>query len=293
MRKLSLEKRIEAHYESLPPAERRLGDLLLRFPGDIANFSATELAEMAGTSKAAATRLFRRLGYESFNELREEIRNASSWGSPIYIAEEVPPSNNRGSIVAEQLRRDYENLSRTLESIDPKDFADIVEAIASARQVVVTGFRNSHILAFYFYRQLILLRTDVRLLPTSGQTMGEDLVDLGPEDLVVLIGLRRRVAAATKVMDLARRLGARCLLVADPSAAHIRRIATWTITCEVRGVSAFDSYTAAISVLNLLCTATLRHGGKASYARLRRAEQIHDELEELDTTSRFIQVKSE
>src|SRR5690606_2398115 len=142
MRKLSLEKRIEAHYESLPPAERRLGDLLLRFPGDIANFSATELAEMAGTSKAAATRLFRRLGYESFNELREEIRNASSWGSPIYIAEEVPPSNNRGSIVAEQLRRDYENLSRTLESIAPADLADIVKALASARQVAVIGFRK-------------------------------------------------------------------------------------------------------------------------------------------------------
>src|SRR5690606_23166476 len=127
MRKQSLEKRIETHYESLPPAERRLGDLLLRFPGDIANFSATELAEMAGTSKAAATRLFRRLGYDSFNEVREEIRSASSWGSPIYIAEELPPSSNRGSIVAEQLRRDHDNLARTLESIDPADVAAVVD----------------------------------------------------------------------------------------------------------------------------------------------------------------------
>lgn len=293
MRKLSLEKRIEAHYESLPPAERRLGDLLLRFPGDIANFSATELAEMAGTSKAAATRLFRRLGYESFNELREEIRNASSWGSPIYIAEEAPPSNNRGSIVAEQLRRDHDNLTRTLEGIDPGELAVIVEALASARQVAVIGFRNSHILAFYLYRQLILLRPGVRLLPTSGQTIGEDLVDLEPDDLVVIIGLRRRVAAASKVMELARSIGSRCLLVTDASAAHTRRTATWTITCEVRGVSAFDSYTAAMSVLNLLCTAMLRQGGKASYARLRRVEAIHDELEELDTTSRFLQNKAD
>lgn len=293
MRKQSLEKRIEAHYESLPPAERRLGDLLLRFPGDIANFSATELAEMAGTSKAAATRLFRRLGYDSFNEVREEIRSASSWGSPIYIAEELPSSNNRGSIVAEQLRRDQDNLTRTLESIDPADVAAVVDALSSARQVVVIGFRNSHVLAFYFYRQLILLRTGVRLLPTSGQTMGEDLVDLGPEDLVVIIGLRRRVAVAPKVMEAARSLGARCLLVTDPSAAHIRRMATWTIACEVRGVSAFDSYAATISVLNLLCTAMLRQGGKAGYARLRRVEQIHDELEELDTTSRFLQGKAE
>lgn len=293
MRNQSLEKRIEKHYESLPPAERRLGDLLLRFPGDIANFSATELAEMAGTSKAAATRLFRRLGYDSFNEVREEIRNASSWGSPVYMAEERPSANNRGSILAEQLRRDQDNLARTLEGIDPGEFATIVEALSSARQVAIIGFRNSHILAFYLYRQLILLRAGVRLLPTSGQTIGEDLVDLGPEDLVVVIGLRRRVAAASKVMEVARNLGARCLLVTDPSAAHTRRTATWAITCEVRGVSAFDSYTAATSVLNLLCTAMLRQGGKTSYARLRRVEEIHDELEELDTTSRFAQSKGD
>jgi DNA-binding MurR/RpiR family transcriptional regulator len=58
-----LDKRIQESYDILPPAERRLGDLLLNFPGDIANYSATEQAELAGTSKAAATRFFRRLGY--------------------------------------------------------------------------------------------------------------------------------------------------------------------------------------------------------------------------------------
>lgn len=283
----SLEKRIEAHYEALPPAERRLGDLLLQFPGDIANFSATELAEMAGTSKAAATRFFRRLGYTSFSEAREEIRDASRWGSPIYMAEEPPPTNHRGSIVAEQIWRDHDNLARTLEALDPAQISAIVDALASARQVVIIGFRNSQMLAFYLYRQLILLRAGVRLLPSIGQTIGEDLVDLGPEDLVVVTALRRRVAVVVKAMDMARNAGARCLLVTDPSAARTRSLATWTVTCEVRGVSVFDSYSAAMSVLNLLCTAMFRLGGKSSHARLRRIEQLHDDLDELDTTARY------
>ena len=54
--------RIRVHYQSLPPSERKLADLILDFPGDIAGYSATELAHLAGVSKAAATRLFQRLG---------------------------------------------------------------------------------------------------------------------------------------------------------------------------------------------------------------------------------------
>ena len=45
--------RIRVHYQGLPPSERKLADLILDFPGDIAGYSATELADLAGVSNAA------------------------------------------------------------------------------------------------------------------------------------------------------------------------------------------------------------------------------------------------
>lgn len=285
-RRVNLEKRIEERYESLPSAERRLADLLLRFPGDVANYTASELAGMAGTSKAAATRLFRRLGYGSFNEAREEIRDAGRWGSPIYLAGEVESASHRDSLIHSQMQHDHENLARTLEMLDEKVLAEIVEALASARQVIVVGFRNSYFLAAYMQRQLVLLRENVKLLPATGQTLGEDLAELGPEDILVAVGLRRRITGVAKAMEAAQRAGAKCLLVTDPSAIRTTKLATWTIVCQVRGISVFDSYAAATSVLNLLCTAMFQNGGKHSYVRLRRIEEAHEELDELDSSAR-------
>jgi DNA-binding MurR/RpiR family transcriptional regulator len=285
---LTLEARIQAHYEELPPAERRLGDLLLSFPGDIATYSAGELAEAAGTSRAAASRFFQRLGYKDFNEVRLQVREARRWGSPVYLSEgRLEDANGEGKslasqAVAEHLRQETHNLTRTLEAIRPDLLRELVDAIGEARRVHVVGFRNSRMLALYLQRQLLLLRSDVSLIPQSGQTLGEDLVDVQEGDVLVMVGMRRRVGAVTRIMEIAREQGARTLLITDPSATQTARLANWTLTCEVRSPSLLDSYAAAMSVLNLLCTLLIQRSMKTGFERLRRIEGLHEELDELD-----------
>lgn len=285
---LTLEARIHAHYEELPPAEKRLGDLLLGFPGDIATYSAGELAEAAGTSRAAASRFFQRLGYKDFNEVRLQVREAKRWGSPVYLssasrldrpgADTLMPSQS----VADHLDQEINNLTRTLEAIRPEALRDVVDTMAEARRVHVVGFRNSRMLALYLQRQLLLMRSDVSLLPQSGQTLGEDLVDVGERDVLVMIGMRRRVEAVTRIMEIARDQGAKILLITDPSATQTARLATWTLTCQVRSPSLLDSYATAMSVLNLLCSLLFQRAMKEGFERLRRVETLHEELDELD-----------
>lgn len=279
----SLEARIQAHYDALPPAEKRLGDLLLGFPGDIATYSASELADMAKTSKAAASRFFQRLGYKDFNEVRQQVRGARRWGSPIYLSSTDKQNEKRSQTVSAHLAQEADNLARTLEALRPDVLRDAADGVAGARRVFVVGFRNSRMLALYLHRQLLLMRPDVVLLPQPGQTLGEDMVDLSADDVLVVIGLRRRVALVTKIMEMARKQGVRILLVTDPSATRSARLATWTMTCEVRSTSIFDSYAAGISLLNLLCATMFRRASKEGYDRLRRIEALHDDLEELDT----------
>ncbi|MBA2780439.1 MurR/RpiR family transcriptional regulator [Billgrantia kenyensis] len=285
---LTLEARIQAHYEELPPAERRLGDLLLSFPGDIATYSAGELAEAAGTSRAAASRFFQRLGYKDFNEVRLQVREARRWGSPVYLSEgRLEHANGEGKslasqAVAEHLRQETHNLTRTLEAVRPDLLRELVDAIGEARRVHVVGFRNSRMLALYLQRQLLLVRSDVSLIPQSGQTLGEDLVDVQEGDVLVMVGMRRRVGAVTRIMEIAREQGARTLLITDPSATQTARLANWTLTCEVRSPSLLDSYAAAMSVLNLLCTLLIQRSMKTGFERLRRIEGLHEELDELD-----------
>lgn len=281
----SLEARIHEHYDALPPAEKRLGDLLLSFPGDIATYSAGELAEAAGTSRAAASRFFQRLGYRDFNEARQQARDAKRWGSPVYLSSSNEAGGMPSQPIADHLAQESHNLTRTLEAIRPDRLRDAVDAMARARRVHVAGFRNSHMIAGYLQRQLQIVRPDVALLPRSGQTLAEDLVDIAEDDVLVMVGMRRRVSMVSRILEIARQQGARTLLLTDPSAAEPTRHATWTLTCEVRSQSLFDSYSAAMSVINLLCTSLFQHELNRGQERLKRIETLHDELDELDALS--------
>ena len=54
--------RIQEHFNELTPSEQKLASLLLDRPDEFLTFSATELAGLAGISKATAARLFQSLG---------------------------------------------------------------------------------------------------------------------------------------------------------------------------------------------------------------------------------------
>ncbi len=53
---------IQEHYEQLSPSERKLATLLLDRIDDMLAYSAKEMADMAGVSKAPAPRLFPAFG---------------------------------------------------------------------------------------------------------------------------------------------------------------------------------------------------------------------------------------
>lgn len=276
---LSLEARIQAHYEDLPPAEKRLGDLLLVFPGDIATYSAGELADTAGTSKAAASRFFQRLGYKDFNEARRQVREAKRWGSPVYVSSRKAAGKEVASSVDEHLNNEIQNLTRTMEGIRPDVLREVAEALNTARRVYVVGFLNNHLLGLHLQRQLLLTRSDVVMLPrAAGQSIGEDLVDLGSQDLLVVIGMRRRNTAIKRIMEISRAQGAHILLIADPSVSQTAKLANWTLTCQVSS-SSLDSYSSVMSVLNLLCTTLFQQSVRDGYQRLKGIESLYDQLD--------------
>ncbi|MCK5623368.1 MAG: MurR/RpiR family transcriptional regulator, partial [Alphaproteobacteria bacterium] len=160
---VSLESRIRDRYEALPSSERKIADLILDFPGEIAAYSATELAELADSSKAAVTRLIRRLGFSNFEEARRAARDAQNWGSPLYLMPRKPDQTGFESRVQNHIEQDMKTISLTMESLSPETVNGIVTAIWRARRVFVFGNRNSHFLARYLRWQFMQARPDVHL----------------------------------------------------------------------------------------------------------------------------------
>lgn len=278
----SLERRIHAHYESLPGSERAIADLMLEFPGDLLFYSATALSQRAGVSKASVTRFIQRLGYSDYRAVQREVRQAQEAGEPIYLNTSRVSTAREGDSLIRHLNQDMANLQQTFESIRPKDIDDVVKKLLSARRVWVIGFRNSYFFASYVRRQLIQVRPDVTLLPTPGQVPMEDMACMGPEDLVFTIGLRRRTPELRRLMEAIHRHGVPIAYVTDRVAVATQKYATWSFCCQVRGLSLFDSYVGVISLLNYLCTEVVAQSGESGRVRLGRIEDLMGETVEID-----------
>ena len=279
----TLENRIIAHYESLPPSERRLADVILDFPGEIASYQAAELAAKAGVSKAAATRLFKRLGYEDYNAVRIEARKARSVGSPVHL-NRLPVSNSDfGRALSAHLDNDIENLTASLANINPRNLKRIVEILKHSQWVYIIGYRNSYVLGSYLQSELGRIRPNVMMLPRPGQTLAEDLVNVSRKDIVVMIALRRRVSVTVPVVDFAQTIGARVLLITDTKHKSISGKATWVLRARIDGTSLFDSYVGIMSVMNFICTAVGQQLNEPGRTRLKQIDAIHDRLNELST----------
>ncbi len=256
-----LAERIEAGYGDLSPQEQRAADFMRDHLADLAVYNATEVASLSGVSKATVSRLYRRLGFDSAEQLRDHLRSLR--GAPRVVA----PTD-----FAEHLERELANLRAALAGLSLESPASM---IAGARRVLVIGFRNSYPVALHLRQQLAQAREGVELGPLPGQTIGEELASLGADDVVIVVGFRRRPAGfGSLVTALA---GIPTILFTDASGRRYSRQVAETIECPIDSVSAFDSYAAAASVVNLLASAVL--GLRSRVAEINARFDGLDELE--------------
>jgi DNA-binding MurR/RpiR family transcriptional regulator len=277
----SLAKRIHARYEDLPSGERKVADLVLDFPGELAAYSASELAKLAQVSNATVTRFFKRLRYGSFEEARRSSRRERALGSPLYLSTKSNESESVGSDLLKQIAdEEISLLTATFAKLDPALIDETTEALARAKRLFFMGFRNGSYISGYARWQFVQFRGDVHNLTGGGETLAERIADLKQGDLLVLVGVRRLVAKLRRYAEAARAAGADILLLTDTSARITPAHARWTIICAVENPHVLDSYAGVMGVLRLLAVETMRKLGRSGRDRLLQIETLHESLAE-------------
>ena len=274
-------QRITAQFDALSAQEQRVASFILDHFDDLAVYSAADLARLTGVSKSTVSRLFKRLGFESYRTVKEHARQLRNLGVPLVIDANAMQEET-GTPFQRHLQREQDNLQRCLNGIAADQFAALVKRLDSARHVVVIGFRNSYPLALHFRQQLIQARTQVRVVPHPNQSLAEEIVDLTEQDVVVLFGFRRRPAAFASLIDAIERSPAKVALLADPTAVNFASQVTWFFETPLESLSAFDSYAAANSLICLIANGVLHRRLAEGRERISAISDVYAQLSELE-----------
>lgn len=274
-------QRITAQFDELSAQEQRVASFILDHFDDLAVYSAADLARLTGVSKSTVSRLFKRLGFESYRTVKDHARQLRNLGVPLVIDANAM-EEEAGAPFQRHLQREQDNLQRCLHNIAHQDFSSLVGCLDKARHVVVIGFRNSYPLALHFRQQLIQARAQVRVVPQPNQSLAEEIVDLSEQDVVVLFGFRRRPMAFASLINTLERSPAQVALIADPTAVNFASQVSWFMETPLESLSAFDSYAAANSLICLLANGVLHQRLAEGRERISTISAIYHELSELE-----------
>jgi DNA-binding MurR/RpiR family transcriptional regulator len=270
----SLEARIYTIYSSLSPAEKRLADVLLQHQMELASYTAGELAEKAAVSKATAARLIRSLGYATYPEAKRQIRMEQHWGSPLSGLADTDQAPADTVSLSKTVQIDLDNIRTTAESLSERTLSDVSRAIVSARRVWIMGLRSGYGLAIQTAHYLTLIKSDVQVLPAGGGSYSHEIASIAEGDVLLVIAFRRRPRLLPTILTEARAAGATTVLITDLSASASAKAAEHVLRCRCQSPSPFNSFVAAVTVINYLVWSVATAMGEEGLARLRKVDRL-------------------
>ncbi|MDS7928281.1 MurR/RpiR family transcriptional regulator [Acinetobacter sp. V102_4] len=287
MKNDSIVDRINVAGDSLTESEKCLAQVTLENISSLATYSATELAELAGVSKATTVRFFKRLGYKSFSEVRLQVRTYIDEGSPLYGLAKKENKNQVSDYFESYVESEVKNLKQTYAHLDAKNIKKAIELIKNSQNVYVVGFRNGKNLAQYTWGMLTQLRENIQLLPSaSSMNITEEIIDMKVDDCLIVMDYRRRVSLLGPIVEHAKKQNIKVIMFTDLNLTDLATHADVVFRTATHSIGMFDSYIAAFSLINGLCTQFAFEQGEQAKLRLEKVEKLHDQLNYLNIEGR-------
>lgn len=268
--------RVQDAVGDMHPQERRLADLVLNFPGRLAGYTASEIAQLADVSNATVSRFFRKIGYQSFEEARQAVRSEQDSGAAFLRLENA--AGTQADLIANYLEQSQENMRLTLGEMDPDTLDTLATSVSKAPRVWILGFRSGQPFARYLGWQVSQIALNVTVLPRDGETLAESLSLIGPDDCVILFALRRVPTIATRIQAALARRDIKVAIIgdaADVSAKHLR------LHCVTAASGPLFNHVSVMAMCNLLAARVIELADTDSRAHMRDIETWHADLDQL------------
>lgn len=267
---------IQTNMDGFSKRQRAIANFIMNNYDKAAFMTASRLGKSINVSESTVVRFAAELGYEGYPEmqraLQEMIRNKLTSIQRIEVSNDRLGSND---VLSAVMQSDMEKIRMSLDTVDRSAFNQAVEQIIGAKHIYILGLRSSTAIASFLGFYLNLLFENVVLVhTTSVSEMFEQVLRIGPGDVMIGISFPRYSSRTVKVMQFASDRGAEVLAITDSEASPLSEIAGTALLAKSDMMSFIDSLVAPLSLVNALIVEVGRRMDKDISATFAELEKI-------------------
>lgn len=181
---MSLQTRIAAQVDALPPSLARIAAAISTDPALVVDSTITELAAACDTSVASVVRFCRAIGISGYAALRVALaselgRESAQFSGSSGFGSEIAPEDSLQEAVAKVAALEALAIEETVASLDLKTLAAAVEEIDGAERILLFGIGASRLAAADLAHKLLRIGRAAIALPDAHEAIGAAALGTG------------------------------------------------------------------------------------------------------------------
>ena len=272
---------IQSNMGTFSKGQKLIANFILESYDKAAFMTASKLGKTVKVSESTVVRFAAELGYDGYPAMQKALQEMIR--SKLTSIQRIEVSNDRigdHDILSMVMQADIEKIHMTMEETDRAEFSQAVEAIVGAKRIYILGVRSAAALASFlgFYFNLIFEHVTI-IHTTSISEVFEQLLRIGPGDVIIGISFPRYSRRTVKAMQFAHDRGAAAIAFTDSEASPLTPFSTLSLLAKSDMASFVDSLVAPLSLINALIVAVGRRKNEDLSQTFETLEKIWDEYE--------------
>ncbi|MBC06528.1 MurR/RpiR family transcriptional regulator [Thalassospira sp.] len=274
-----LREKLISDYAKLSPQMQKAARYILDHPSDVALRSMRALARAADVPPSTITRLMSAIGVETWQEFRDHYQNRlldqpASYAQRARETQRTENDANRDEHLLESIcRTEIDNISAAFSPELVSRMIEACEAIEDARQVFIVGRGAAYPAACQFAYAYRLFCDNGVLVDGHSGTFGDELRGIGRRDLLIAVGAKPYIRDTVRAVEFARSQHCPVIALTDSDVSPIAMDALCKLVVRDTSQSFFQSFTAALSVMQALVALLVARGGPKALQRIAAAEE--------------------
>lgn len=273
--------KIRRHLGDFSRSERQVARTLLDADPTAGLDSQAVVAKLAKVSGATVSRFVTRLGFENYAEFQHAVRRdlVSKTGTPLDFYPQGVESGDSSDLVSAQIEMLTGAIADTLRGIRPEDLETVSDLLGDRRRrIVVYGGWFSHILARHLFGLLQEIRRGVEFVDSSASHRVSALSDADHRCVAVVFDFQRYEGDTERFGRGMAREGAKLILFTDQNLSPLSDIADVVLPAYLGIPSPFESYTAALALVETVVARTVQKTVDAGRPRFEKFSRVANEL---------------